>query len=177
MFQKSHSGQSFSSSRSIGSPDTVETIVGPSVVVEGDFSSDGNILVKGTVSGNVKTGELLTVERGAKILANVKAKNAVISGEIKGNVRVMERLELHETSRVTGDIACSVLVVDAGALVHGKVNMKGALEAGEEKNETAKASLRGKKKTFAVARSKTAEQSGSDTDAAAEENEDHGASV
>ena len=28
------------------SPDEVETVVGPSVHVEGDFSSEGNILVK-----------------------------------------------------------------------------------------------------------------------------------
>ncbi len=107
-------------------PDTVETVVGPSVVVEGDFSSAGNILVKGTVCGNVKTGELLTVEEGAKILANVKARNAVISGEVKGNVRVEDRLELHQSSKIRGDIGCKTLVVAAGALIHGKVVMKGA---------------------------------------------------
>jgi cytoskeletal protein CcmA (bactofilin family) len=37
------------------SPDEVETVVGPSVHVEGDFASEGNIIVKGMVSGNVKT--------------------------------------------------------------------------------------------------------------------------
>lgn len=105
--------------------DSVETVVGPSVVVEGDFSSEGNILVKGTVSGNVKTGQLLTVETGAKILANTKAHDALIAGEVKGNVRVADRLELTETARIRGDITCTTLVVAAGALIHGKVTMKG----------------------------------------------------
>ncbi|MBI2436758.1 MAG: polymer-forming cytoskeletal protein [Candidatus Magasanikbacteria bacterium] len=106
-------------------PDEVETIVGPSVVVEGDFASDGNILVKGTVSGNVKTGRLLTVESGAKILANVKAGEAVISGEVKGNMRIDNRLELTQTARVAGDIFCDTLVIAAGALLQGKVTMQG----------------------------------------------------
>lgn len=113
--------------------DEVETVVGPSVVVEGDFASEGNILVKGTVSGNVKTGRLLTVEQGARILANVKAGEAIVSGEVKGNMRVDGRLELTQSARVLGDIFCDTLVVEAGALLQGKVSMNG-LEGEESKN-------------------------------------------
>ncbi|PIR03452.1 MAG: hypothetical protein COV60_00240 [Candidatus Magasanikbacteria bacterium CG11_big_fil_rev_8_21_14_0_20_43_7] len=105
--------------------DDVETVVGPSVHVEGDFASEGNILVKGSVSGNVKTSKLLTVEQGAKILANVRAGNAHISGEIKGSVRVQDRLELSSTAQIMGDITCSVLAVEPGALIQGKVSMGG----------------------------------------------------
>ncbi len=103
--------------------DEIETVVGPSVVVEGDFSSEGNILVKGTVSGNVQTGRLLTVEEGAKILANVKASDALVAGEVKGNMRVEEKLQLTQSARVLGDIYCRVLEVESGAIVHGKVTM------------------------------------------------------
>jgi len=105
--------------------DEVETVVGPSVHVEGDFSSEGNIIVKGTVSGNVKTSRVLNVEEGAKIFANVRANDAVISGEVKGDVKVGEKLELTSTARIAGDIDCKVLVVEAGALIHGKITMKG----------------------------------------------------
>lgn len=105
--------------------DDVETVVGPSVCVEGDFASEGRILVKGTVSGNVKTSKLLTVEEGAKILANVKAGDALISGQVKGNVRVVSRLELTPTAQIEGDIMCEELIVAGGALINGKVSMKG----------------------------------------------------
>jgi cytoskeletal protein CcmA (bactofilin family) len=105
--------------------DTIETVVGPSVHVEGDFASAGNILVKGTVSGNVTTSRLLTVEEGAKIFANVKAGDAFVSGEIQGNLKVKERVELTASARVAGDISCAILVVEAGALILGKVSMKG----------------------------------------------------
>lgn len=116
--------------------DDVETVVGPSVHVEGDFASEGNILVKGIVSGSVKTSKLLTVEPGAKIFANIKAGSAVISGEIKGNVKITERLELTASARVMGDAECKVLVVEAGALVHGKVAMKGLQIEEPKKDET-----------------------------------------
>ncbi|PIR74648.1 MAG: hypothetical protein COU35_01400, partial [Candidatus Magasanikbacteria bacterium CG10_big_fil_rev_8_21_14_0_10_47_10] len=58
--------------------DDVETVVGPSVHVEGDFASEGNIVVKGSVAGSVKTSRQLTVVEGAKILANVKAGTALV---------------------------------------------------------------------------------------------------
>lgn len=114
--------------------DDVETVVGPSVNVEGDFSSEGNIVVKGMVSGSVKTSKLLTVEKGAKILANVKAGNAIVSGSVRGNVKVAERLDLYDTAQVAGDVECKILSVAAGALIQGKLMMKG-IEVEEIKDE------------------------------------------
>lgn len=118
--------------------DDVETVVGPSVHVEGDFASEGNIIVKGTVSGSVKTSRQLTVVEGAKVLANVKAGSALVAGQIKGNVKVADRLELTESAQILGDIACSSLAVAPGALIFGKVTMKG-IEGHEPKKRKTKA--------------------------------------
>lgn len=121
--------------------DTVETVVGPSVHVEGDFASEGNILVKGTVSGNVKTSRLLTVEDGAKIFANVRAGDAYISGIIKGNVKAADRVELTSTAQIMGNISCQVLAVEPGALIMGKIEMSG-LSVDEPKKKTRKRASR-----------------------------------
>lgn len=110
--------------------DEVETVVGPSVNVEGDFASEGNIVVKGTVAGSVHTSRFLSVEIGAKIMANVRAGSAKIAGEVKGNLKIRESLELTSTARVMGDIEVKVLSIEPGALLFGKVSMPG-LEAGE----------------------------------------------
>jgi cytoskeletal protein CcmA (bactofilin family) len=147
MFQKPSSqialSQESSHASNNFSHDEVETVVGPSVHVEGDFASEGNILVKGTVSGSVKTSKLLTVESGARIIANVRAGDAVISGEIKGNVKVIERLELTGTARVLGDIECGVLVVEAGAAIQGKVMMGASEEsARSEKKRVVRGRMR-----------------------------------
>lgn len=115
--------------------DDVETVVGPSVHVEGDFASEGNIVVKGIVSGSVKTSQLLTVEEGAKILASVRAESAIISGHIKGNIKVSDRIELTSSAQVLGDITCQTLVVAPGAVIHGKVGMKEGLQIEDPKTE------------------------------------------
>jgi cytoskeletal protein CcmA (bactofilin family) len=108
-----------------GQADEVETVVGPSVNVEGDFASEGNIIVKGTVSGSVHTSRFLSVEPGAKIMANVRAGNAKISGEVKGNLKIRETIELTSTAKVLGDIEVKVLSVEPGALLFGKISMPG----------------------------------------------------
>lgn len=105
--------------------DTVETVVGPSVNVEGDFSSEGDIIVKGSVTGTVYTSRMLLVEQGAKIFANVQAGSAKISGEVKGNMKIRETLELSSTARVLGDVEVRTLSVEPGAVLYGKVSMTG----------------------------------------------------
>lgn len=107
------------------SADDVETVVGPSVNVEGDFASEGNIVVKGSVAGSVHTSRHLSVETGAKIMANVRAGSATVAGEVKGNMKIKESLELLSTARVLGDIEVTNLTIESGAILCGKVAMPG----------------------------------------------------
>ncbi len=101
----------------------VETIIGPSVKVEGDFASKGNVTVEGAVYGTLKTDKDLKVGVNAKISANILAANAFIAGEVKGNVKVTNKLELTDTSKIFGDVDAKTLVVAAGAILNGKCSM------------------------------------------------------
>jgi cytoskeletal protein CcmA (bactofilin family) len=117
----------------VQSEDNVDTVVGPSVNVEGDFASEGNIVVKGSVTGSVHTSKNLLVEQGAKIVANVRAGSATIAGDVRGNMKIKDYLELTATARVVGDIEVKTIVMEAGALIFGKVAMPG-LEATETRS-------------------------------------------
>ncbi|HPV70496.1 MAG TPA: polymer-forming cytoskeletal protein [Candidatus Magasanikbacteria bacterium] len=101
----------------------VETIVGPSVKVEGDFVSEGNIIIEGQVTGKIKTSKQLRVEEGAKVLADVTADSAIVSGEIRGNMRLATNLELTPTAKVYGDVSTKTLIVSAGAILQGHTLM------------------------------------------------------
>lgn len=100
-----------------------DTIIAGGVRVEGDFQSQGNIIVEGEVVGTLKTASDLFVGEQAKIHANVSAHNAKVSGEIRGNVKIKERMELSPTSRIIGDMRAKILIVEAGASVNGKISM------------------------------------------------------
>ncbi len=121
--------------------DEVETVVGPSVNVEGDFASEGNIIIKGTVSGSVHTSKHLTVERGAKIVANVRAASASIAGEVKGNMKIKDSLELTSSAKILGDIDVKNLRVESGAIVYGRITMPG-LEGIEKPGRSSKTGLK-----------------------------------
>jgi len=122
-------------------PDEVETVVGPSVNVEGDFASEGNIVVKGSVAGSVYTSKHLSVEIGARIVANVRAGSSTIAGEVKGNIKVKETLELTSTAKVLGDIEAKILTVEPGALIFGKISMPG-IDVGEKPGRSGRSSKR-----------------------------------
>ena len=103
---------------------SAESIVGPSVKIEGDLKSQGNLRIDGTVTGKVKTSQNLFIGDTANISADIEAENAVISGVVQGNVKIVSALVLTGTSRVTGDILCGTLQVEEGAYFLGKCQMK-----------------------------------------------------
>lgn len=103
-----------------------ETVVGPSVKIQGDLNSEGNIKIEGQVTGKVKTSQSVLVDPGAKIAADVLAGNAIIGGEVQGNLKISGALILQSTAKVLGDISCTVLRVEDGAQFSGKCTMNGA---------------------------------------------------
>jgi cytoskeletal protein CcmA (bactofilin family) len=121
---------------SINAP--AETVVGPSVKIQGDLNSEGNIRIEGQVSGKVKTSQSVFVNEGAKIAADVLAGNAVIGGEIQGNLKVSGHLVLQSSARISGDISCSILRVEDGAQFTGKCSMAGTQPLGNDKKPAEK---------------------------------------
>lgn len=112
-----------------------ETVVGPSVKIQGDLNSEGNVRIEGHVSGKVKTSQSVYVGSGAKITADVIAGNAVIGGEVQGNLKVTGNLIMQSTARISGDVTCAILRVEDGALFSGKCIMTGAPEKMKQRNE------------------------------------------
>jgi len=102
-----------------------DTIIAHGVRVEGDFVSQGGVLIEGEVSGSIQTAGDLRVGTDAKIRADVTAANAVVAGEVRGNISIADRLELLETARIIGDVTVNILSVSPGAQINGKITMDG----------------------------------------------------
>jgi cytoskeletal protein CcmA (bactofilin family) len=97
-----------------------ETIVGTSVKLKGNLKSDGDVIIDGVVTGEVRTKGSVKIGPNANIIANVKAKNVSVSGAVQGNVEAADRLEISETGKVLGDISANVLSIAPGAVFSGK---------------------------------------------------------
>lgn len=100
--------------------DSVETVIGPSVQVEGNFVANGDIVIEGIVSGSIKTEKNLRIGEGAKVYAKISAANALVAGEIQGNIKIKETLELTSTAKIFGDVKTKILNVAPGASLNGK---------------------------------------------------------
>ena len=98
----------------------IETVIGPSVQVEGNFVANGDVVIEGMVSGSIKTAKNLRVGENAKIFANITAANAIIAGEVQGNIKIENTLELTNTSKIFGDVKTDVILIASGASLHGK---------------------------------------------------------
>lgn len=102
-----------------------ETIIGPTMKVEGDFVGEGDVIVDGEVRGTLKTKQDLKVGEQAVIKADVEAVNALVSGTIEGNLTATENLELTASAQVKGDVSAKVLQVAPGATINGTITMSG----------------------------------------------------
>lgn len=119
---------------------SVETIIGPSVKVDGNFKGEGDLVVEGVLVGSLQTKNNLKVGQNAVIQANIQANNAFVSGKVKGNIRVKGKLEITGTAMILGDVTAQILSIESGALIKGNINMPvGNITIDEPKPELKKA--------------------------------------
>lgn len=121
----------FNKNQDINSSKNIETIIGPSVKVEGDFRGEGDLIIEGILIGNLQTKNNLKIGQNAVVEAEIKANNAFISGKVKGNITVKGKLEITSTAIILGDIKAQILSIESGALLKGKLDMP----VGNIKNE------------------------------------------
>ncbi len=111
----------------------VETIIGSTVKVEGNFVGNGDVVIEGQVAGTLKTSKNLRVGEQAVVKADVDAANIVVAGEIRGHVSCSGRIEVLASGKIFGNVDTQTIAVAHGAILHGKVSMAGHETAAEPK--------------------------------------------
>lgn len=117
---------------------TIETIIGPSVKVEGDFKGEGDLVIEGILVGTLQTKNNLKIGQNALIQASIRANNAFISGRVKGDIIVKGKVEITGTAVIIGNIKAQIISIEAGALIKGNLDMPvGNINVDEPKLEKA----------------------------------------
>ena len=98
------------------------THIGKSMVIKGDVSGSGDVLLDGELEGSVELlGGNLTVGPDGHIGANVKARSIVVHGRVDGNLYGIKRVELKKSAVVVGDIYTPRIVIEDGVSLKGSV--------------------------------------------------------
>ena len=108
------------------SRDTVHSIVDKHLTMRGDLESDGDILIRGKVIGNIKC-KLLIVDADAQTEGGIEAEEVVIRGRAKGTIKA-ERVRLEKTAVIDCEIAQRSFAAEEGAKIKGSLRF---LEEGE----------------------------------------------
>jgi cytoskeletal protein CcmA (bactofilin family) len=99
------------------------TIIGASIIVDGEISGEEPLTILGTVKGKIAVAMNLNVENGATVEANIEAQALTVSGRLTGNVLARERVELRSDAKVIGDVKAPRIVIADGASFKGNVDM------------------------------------------------------
>jgi len=99
------------------------TVIGSSIVIDGEISSEEALTILGTVKGKVASANAVTVEAGATVEADIEGQSVTVSGKLTGNVTARERLELRPESKMIGNAKAPRIVVADGAVFKGNVDM------------------------------------------------------
>jgi cytoskeletal protein CcmA (bactofilin family) len=99
------------------------TIIGSSIVIDGEISGEEDLVVQGTVKGKIVLKQNLLVENSGVVEADIQTANVTISGQVTGNVVAGERVELRADGRMVGDIKAPRILIADGATFKGNVDM------------------------------------------------------
>lgn len=100
-------------------------VLNSDVKVVGVLRFTDDLLVDGTVQGEIESEGVLTVgvnaviEAGDKNKVAVRTRSAIIHGRVTGNVEVTDRVELTATSELLGDVVASKISIQEGAIFNG----------------------------------------------------------
>jgi cytoskeletal protein CcmA (bactofilin family) len=108
-------------------------VIGPRTVVKGEITGDEDVLVEGTVEGEIKIARDLRVGQGGTVRATISAQSVVVSGEVVGDCHAENRVEIQASGRVTGNIRAPKIVIAEGAMFKGNSDMSGRKDERKDK--------------------------------------------
>ncbi len=99
------------------------TIIGAGITIEGEITSDEDVVVQGTLRGKLRAKEGVTVEAGAVVEADITAGPLTVAGAVTGNIQSTDRVDLQAGSRVIGNVKAARITIADGAQFKGNVDM------------------------------------------------------
>jgi len=99
------------------------TVIGSSIVIDGEISGDEDLVIQGTVKGRIALKESLFVEGSGVVEADIDTQNVEIAGRVTGNISASDKVELKTDCRVVGDIKSPRILIADGASFKGNVDM------------------------------------------------------
>lgn len=101
----------------MGGRDSAPSILSSDLKITGDVVGGGELVVAGTVQGDI-VAKKITVAEGGSVTGAVEADTATVAGTLTGQLKAAA-VTLASTARVVADITHVSLMIESGAVFEG----------------------------------------------------------
>ncbi len=102
--------------------DKALTVIAQGTLASGTFEDAGEIVVHGSLEGEISSSESLTVAPSGVVDAVVTSRHIYINGQVRGALHT-ETLHLDSQARLVGDVHTPSLQITEGAVFQGSCTM------------------------------------------------------
>lgn len=99
------------------------TVIGEGLTIEGELSSEDEIVVHGSFRGTLASASNIAVAAQGVVEADITADSLGVAGQVTGDVSANQRVDIQAGGRLIGDVKASRLTIADGASFKGNVDM------------------------------------------------------
>ena len=104
--------------------------LGPSLFLKGELSGEEDVVIEGQYKGKIDlANHNILVGRGAKVEADIRAKNITINGTVEGNIDASGKIFISKQGQMKGDLKAPKISIMEGA------KFKGGVKTGKDLKE------------------------------------------
>lgn len=100
------------------------SVVGKTILIQGEVFSDEEVLVEGTIEGKLHIKHRVVVEKSGVVNADIEAREVIVKGTVNGNVNGHYKVEVIPDGVLNGNILSHRVVLADGAIFKGNIDMK-----------------------------------------------------
>lgn len=119
-----------------------QNIIALGTKIVGDFNSEGDFRIDGTVEGNIKTTGKVVVGKSGIIKGTLQGTDAYFEGSFSGKLALSGTLTLKAAAHIEGEVIAGKLAVEPGATFNVTCIMKGSVKeinkSEQQRQETGK---------------------------------------
>jgi len=105
-----------------------QNIIAQGTKIKGDFNSEGDFRIDGTVEGNIITSGKVVVGKSGFIKGTLQGTEAHFEGKFSGKLTLSGVLTLKSTAQIEGEVVVGKLAVEPGASFNVTCMMKGTVK-------------------------------------------------
>jgi cytoskeletal protein CcmA (bactofilin family) len=99
-----------------------EAVIGRTTRVRGRVSGEGDLLIEGSIEGDITVVGDFTLAEGGRATSTVEADGVTRRGELEGDIRARGPVRIETGARVRGDVTGESVALEDGAEFVGRLD-------------------------------------------------------